>query len=320
MNRLLLAGAIVLLALLPLGVGGFYIDLATQILIFAILALTIDLLAGHAGRVPLGHAAIFGTATYVAAYSIVTAGMPILPACLLGVAGATVTAAIFALLAVRTTGVYFLLLTLAEGMIVFGIAFRWSSVTGAENGLRGIPRPPLFAAQGAFYYLVLAAFLVVLFAIHRVLRSPFGAALRGIRESASRMAMLGYNVPLHVFLAFTLSGFFAGIGGALYALYNGFVSPATVSLTQSTEGLLMVIIGGSGRLLGPPVGAALLKLLENYVSLYTDRWPMVLGALFVVAMLVARDGVLGALARWATLRGGAISATLPQGAGKEGKA
>jgi branched-chain amino acid transport system permease protein len=246
--------------------------------------------------VPLGHAALFGISAYVVAWCVVARGWPLLAAIPLGVVGATLAGALFGWLARKTTGVYFLLLTLAEGMIVFGIAFRWSSVTGAENGLRGIPRPALVASQSAFYWVTLAVFLAVLFALWRLLRSPFGATLRGIRESASRMAMLGYDVPLHVLIAFTLSGFFAGIGGALYALYNGFVSPATVSLTRSTEGLLMVIIGGSGKLLGPPVGAALMVLLENYASLYTDRWPMILGALFVLAMLVAREGVLGKLA------------------------
>ena len=280
---------------LPLLVGGFYLDLSTQILIFAILALTIDLLAGHAGRVPLGHAAIFGTASYVVAYLTVFAGVSLWLAVPAGIVAATLVAAVFALVAVRTTGVYFLLLTLAQGMIVFGIAFRWSSVTGAENGIRGIQRPPLVASQTAFYYTSLAVFALVVALLWRIYRSPFGATLRGIRESASRMAMLGYLVPLHVFLAFTLSGFLAGIGGALYALYNGFVSPSTVSLTASTSGLLMVIIGGSGTLLGPAVGAAFITLLENYVSLYTDRWPTVLGVLFILAMLVARDGILGRL-------------------------
>jgi len=295
-HRTGIALAILLLAALPFGVGGFGVDLATQILIFAIFALTIDLLAGHTGRVPLGHAALFGISSYVVAYCVVTVGWPVLAAVPLGILSATAAAAVFGWLARKTTGVYFLLLTLAEGMIVFGIAFRWSSVTGAENGLRGIPRPPLVSGQWAFYWLTLAVFLLVLFALWRLLRSPFGATLRGIRESASRMAMLGYDVPRHVLLAFTISGFFAGIGGALYALYNGFVSPATVSLTRSTEGLLMVIIGGSGKLLGPPVGAALIVLLENYASLWTDRWPMILGGLFVIAMLVAREGVLGKLA------------------------
>jgi branched-chain amino acid transport system permease protein len=278
---------------LPFLVHGFYVDLSSQILIFAILALTIDLLAGHTGRVPLGHAAIFGTSAYVVAYLTVVDGTSLWLAVPAGIVAATLVAAIFALLAVRTTGVYFLLLTLAQGMIVFGIAFRWSSVTGAENGIRGIARPPLVAAQTPFYYTTLAVFALVVLLLWRIYRSPFGATLRGIRESASRMAMLGYLVPLHVFLAFTLSGFLAGIGGALYALYNGFISPSTVSLTASTSGLLMVIIGGSGTLLGPAVGAAVITLLENYVSLYTDRWPTVLGCLFILAMLVAREGILG---------------------------
>jgi branched-chain amino acid transport system permease protein len=209
------------------------------------------------------------------------------------VIAATVAAVIFALLAIRTSGVYFLLLTLALGMIVWGMCLRWTSVTGGENGLRGVVAPAWLAHQPAFYFFILIVTALMTWLMWRFARSPFGLTLQGIRESESRMRALGYNVPLHLFIAFTVSGFFAGLAGALYAFFNSFVSPSTVALAQSVEGLLMVIVGGVGTLFGSLVGAAVIIALENLVSFYTERWPMVLGLMFIVTMIFAPEGLLG---------------------------
>jgi branched-chain amino acid transport system permease protein len=209
------------------------------------------------------------------------------------VLAATAVAAVFALLAIRTSGVYFLLLTLALGMIVWGVCLRWTSVTGGENGIRGAVRPGWLEDRTAFYYAVLAATALLTLSMWRFVRSPFGLTLRGIKDSESRMRSLGYNVPLHLFIAFTVSGFFAGVAGAIYALFNNFVSPATVALGQSVSGLLMAIIGGVGTLIGSFVGAAVLITLENVVSSVTERWPTVLGLMFILIMILAPDGILG---------------------------
>jgi len=213
----------------------------------------------------------------------------------LGVAAATLVAAIFALLAVRTSGVYFLLLTLALGMIVWGICLRWTQVTGGENGMRGDVRPVWLVTHQAFYWAVLGAAAVVSYAMWRFVRSPFGLTLRGIRDSDSRMRSLGYNVPLHLFIGFTISGLFAGVAGALYAMFNNFVSPSTVALAQSVEGVLMIIAGGVGTLFGGFVGAAAIITLENVVSSYTERWQMVLGMTFILIMIFAPEGIIGKL-------------------------
>ncbi len=274
----------------------------TQVLIFALFAMSIDILAGVAGRTPLCHGALFGTAAYVVAYHLTVQGGSPWGAAALGVLGATLLATVFAALAVRTSGVYFLLLTLAEGMIVWGICYRWTSVTGAENGLRGIARPPSLEGPAAFYYCVLAVVVVLGWAIWRFVHSPFGLTLRGIKESETRMRTLGYDVGLHLLVGFAVSGFFAGAAGVLYAFFNSFVSPTTVSLAQSTAGLLMVIVGGVGTLLGAPVGAALIIVLENVVSFYTERWSTVLGLLFILTMLFAPEGVVGKLRSWSSRR------------------
>ncbi len=295
MNRVVLAIVIVgaALLLLPQAIPGYQVSIATQILIFGVLAMSIDVLAGFAGRTPLCHGAIFGTAAYVVLYWTTVVGGSVFIGLAFGILAATLLAAVFALLAIRTSGVYFLLLTLALGMIVWGVCLRWTGVTGGENGIRGLGRPEAVADHVTFYYVTLAVVAPVTLLMWRFVHSPFGLTLRGIRDSESRMRSLGYNVPLHLFLAFLASGFFAGIAGALYAVFNNYVSPSTVQLTQSVAGLLMAITGGIGTLLGAFVGAGAIIILENAVSAYTARWPIVLGLTFIVIMIFAPEGIVG---------------------------
>lgn len=287
----------VIFGVLPLFTSSYQTGLATEVLIFALLAMSIDILAGYAGRTSLGHGAIFGASTYVVIYwTTVMGGSPWI-GCILGIAAATFMAGIFALFAARVGGVYFVLLTLALGMIVWGVCLRWTSVTGGENGIRGMGRPEIIADPTVFYYVTLVTVLAFTMVIWRFVHSPFGLTLRGIRDSESRMRSLGYGTPTHMFLAFTVTGFFAGVAGALYALFNDFVSPSTVQLAQSVEALLMAIVGGVGTLFGSFIGAAAVILLENFVSQYTERWQMILGFMFIGAMIFAPEGFLGALRR-----------------------
>ncbi|WP_127091851.1 branched-chain amino acid ABC transporter permease [Aquabacter cavernae] len=282
-------------AIVPLFVPTYQVSILTEVLIYAVLAMSVDILAGYAGRTPLCLGAIFGVSTYVTVYWTSTmAGSPYV-GMMLGICAATLVAMVFALLAIRTTGVYFILLTLALGMIIWGICLRWTSVTGGENGLRGNVRPVELAAHLPFYYVVFAAVVVITFAMWRFVRSPFGLTLRGIRDSDSRMRSLGYNVSLHMFIAFTVAGIFAGVAGALYAMFNDFVSPSTVALTQSVEGLLMAITGGAGTLFGSFIGALAIIGLENAVSLYTERWQTVMGVAFILIMIFAPEGILGGI-------------------------
>lgn len=286
---------VIVAACLPMVLSSYQVGLATEVLIFGVLAMSIDILAGFAGRTSLGHGAIFGVSTYVVVYATGQAGLSPWTGFVLGVLAATAVASVFALLAVRTSGVYFLLLTLALGMIVWGVCLRWTQVTGGENGMRADVRPAILMSHSAFYWAVLAGSVVVSFAMWRFVRSPFGLTLRGIRDSESRMRSLGYNVPLHLFIGFTVSGIFAGVAGALYAMFNNFVSPSTVALAQSVEGVLMMIAGGVGTLFGAFVGAAAIIVLENIVSSYTERWLMVLGITFILIMIFAPEGIIGKL-------------------------
>jgi len=290
---LVAASGLLVFAVAPLLLPTYQVSVATQVLIFAMLAMAVDILAGFAGRTSLGHGALFGVSAYVTVYWVAVEGGSPWVGVILGILAATALAAVFALLAIRTSGVYFLLLTLALGMVVWGVCLRWSTVTGGENGLRGAIRPAGLAGQIPFYYAVLAVAAVAGFAAYRFINSPFGLTLRGIRDGESRMRSLGYNVPLHLFIAFTLSGTLAGTAGAFSALFNEFVSPATVSLAQSVQALLMAIVGGIGTLAGAVLGAGVIITLENTVSAYTERWPTVMGSMFVLLMIFAPEGILG---------------------------
>ena len=287
----------------PLVLPTYYTSVASQILIFAVLAMSVDILAGFAGRTPLCHGAIFGTSTYVVLYCVTALQMPILPAMALGICASTALAFVFGLLAVRTSGVYFLLLTLALGLVVWGVCLRWTQITGGENGLRGQLRAMVGFSTRELYAVILVVVAIVTFAMWRFVSSPFGLTLRGVKEGESRMASLGYDVPMHLLIAFTASGFFAGIAGALYAIFNDFVSPSSVQLSQSVSGLLMAIVGGVGTLFGAFVGAFTIIALEQAVSLYTERWLMVLGLTFIAIMIFAPEGVIGKVRLVAGRRG-----------------
>lgn len=280
---------------LPLMVHPYFLSLMTLTFIYSIFAISIDILAGYAGRTPLCHGAIFGSAAYTAIYCVITSAYDPYTAVLLGIGMAAIIGLVFAALAVRTSGVYFLLLTLALGMIIWGVCQRWTSVTGGENGLRGNIRPDWLQSAEHFYYFSFVVLLVVGFSVLRFVKSPFGLTLKGIRESESRMRSLGYNTTLHLIIGFVISSVVAGIAGVLYALFNSFVSSSSVSLAQSVKGLLMAIMGGVGTIFGGVVGSALIISLENIISSYTERWSFVMGLMFVLAMIFIPEGIVGKL-------------------------
>jgi branched-chain amino acid transport system permease protein len=191
------------------------------------------------------------------------------------------------------------MITLALAQVLWGIAFGWRTMTGGDDGLPNVPRPELVAATLPFYYFTLLTVGLGAGLLFCIVRSPFGYALRGIRESETRMLALGYDAWLYKYLAFLLASAFAGLAGAMYAYYNKFVGIDYLHVVRSAEALLMVILGGAGTLLGPAIGAALIVLLENVISAYTQRWLLVLGAIYVVVTLLAPRGLVGLVTeRW----------------------
>jgi branched-chain amino acid transport system permease protein len=200
---------------------------------------------------------------------------------------------VYGLLSARTSGIYFLMVTLAVGMLIYGLAFRLSSVTGGENGISGVIRPAWMGQYWQYYYVVLGCFVLVTAALWVIGRSPFGASLRGVRDSESRMRSLGYSVPAYRVGAFMISGFVAGLAGLLSVWLTAFVSPSSAGLDRSVHLIIIVILGGIGTLLGPLIGATVVVLVENVLSSYVERWPTVLGLIFIVVILFARAGIAG---------------------------
>jgi branched-chain amino acid transport system permease protein len=288
------AGLAAVAPLLP----SFPLTLLTQALIFAIVAMSLDLLLGYTGLPSLGHAAYFGVAAYTVGILTVRYEVGFAAAVAAGVGAAAATAAVFGLLAIRAAGTYFLMITLALGMVVWGLAFSWVSLTGGDNGVAGVPRPLLPGGWDVnlplpFFYFTLAVAVLAWALLGLLVRSPFGLTLRGIRDSEVRMRALGYNVWLHKYLGFVISGTVAGLAGMLWAYYNGFVSPQDVQLLTSVETLLMVALGGPGTLAGPVLGAVLIVFLKNFVSVYTKRWLLILGTVYIVSILFAPRGLVG---------------------------
>src|SRR5262249_26117926 len=241
----------------------------------------LNLILGYAGLPSLGHAAYFGVSAYTTALLSLRVTTSFWIDFVAGLAAATITAALFGLLALRAQGSYLLMITLALAQVLWGIAFGWRALTGGDDGLPGIARPtlgPWTLGDGlSFYYFILVVFALAVAVMTIVVRSPFGRALVGIRESSRRMEVLGYNVWLHKSVPFVMAGALAGLSGALFVYYNGFVSPAYLSIVFSAMALIMVILGGAGTLLGPAVGSAAIVFLENAISAYTERWLLILG-------------------------------------------
>jgi branched-chain amino acid transport system permease protein len=281
--------------------------LATEIAILALFATSLNLLLGTTGLVSFGHAAYFGIGAYTCAILMKTHGVPFPLA--LAAAGATAGAfaAAFGFFCVRSTRIYFAMLTLAFAQIVWAVCFKWNAVTGGEQGFNNVPYPSL-DWMGALpfleglrvadrYYLVAMAVVGVCFvALRRISRSPFGTVLTAIRENAERAEFVGVNVRLYQLAAFAVAGAFAGIAGALFGIFNRGVFPDFAYWSKSAEVLIMVILGGTGTFLGPAVGAAALTLLNHQITAVTQYWPLVLGIVLAALLFLFPGGIGGAVA------------------------
>jgi branched-chain amino acid transport system permease protein len=280
----------------PLLFPSYWVGLLTEIIILGMLAMSLDILLGYTGLPSLGHASLFGVAAYAVGLLSTTYQMGFWTSVLGGIVVGVVLSAAIGLVVSHVRDVYFLMITLAIGMVLWGLSYRWIPVTGGDNGLSGIPRLELhaglpFTGPNTFYYIALAVFALSALTIAILVRSPFGLTLRGIRENEGRMKSLGYNTWLHCYLSFIVSGFFASVAGILWAYYNGFVSPTYLDLTASSELFLMVTLGGPSTLVGPVIGAGIIVLLKNVMSAYTARWLLILGLVYIAAILAAPKGV-----------------------------
>ena len=280
--------------------SSYVILLITQALILAILAMSLDILLGFTGLPSLGQAAYLGMGAYLTAILATRydfgLGWSFWVVIVMGILIGAATAALFGLFAIRAAGVFFLMITLALGMCVWGLAYRWNSMTGGDNGIN-LPGRPEFGIQLAdditYFYLVLFFFVVSLVMLYILVKSPFGRSLEGIRERELRMRILGYNTWLHKYIAFIIAGGFGGLAGVLWAHLSGHVSPQDVTLATSVDALLMVVLGGPGTLVGGAIGAGVVVFLRDYLSTVVPWWQYVLGGVYVLTILYLPGGLMG---------------------------
>ncbi|QEX19123.1 branched-chain amino acid ABC transporter permease [Hypericibacter terrae] len=287
------------------GLGG-YVELGTRVVIYALAAMALNFLLGYTGVLSFGHAAYFGLGGYGTAMTIKFLYPSTPLALLVGVAVATVAAGLIGLLIVRLRGVYFAMVTIAFGQVFYFIAFKWSSVTGGDDGLSAWQRQPIdlgvatldiLGNNKALYYFVLAVFAVCVGAMAFLLRSPFGRTLMAIRENERRARFLGIPIDRHIWFSWVISCFFVSVAGGLYALLSDFIDPRAIRWDQSGNFVIMAVLGGMRSYWGPLIGAAIFLVLQDYISSHTENWMSFVGLFFVLIVLFFPRGVLGLIKR-----------------------
>jgi branched-chain amino acid transport system permease protein len=293
--------AAILLAAAPLGLPLFAMTLLTEALILGLLAMSLDLMVGYTRMISFGHAAAYGLGAYTCGYLALHTAMPLPFAVLAAALLAGVVAIGVAWVCTLATGVSFSMLTLAFAQLLYALAFKWTSVTGASDGLAGIPRRAgpfgvtVLETKDGYYYLVLGCVLVGFALCRSLVNSPFGAVLRGIRENEAKTLSLGYNTRLYKIAVVTISFVLGGLAGALYAPFAGFANTDLLFWLFSGQVLIMVIVGGQGTLVGPILGAAFFLLVEHVLSAYTDSWALFFGLIFIGFVIFAPEGIWGIL-------------------------
>ena len=288
-----------LLALLPLGLPPYAMTLLTEALIMGLFAMSLDLMVGYARLISFGHAAAYGLGAYTCGNILLHTEIPLPFAVLLSGVFSGIVSIGVAWVCTQATGVSFSMLTLAFGQLLYAVAFKWTDVTGASDGLAGIPRRPgpfgttFFAGKLGFYYLTMACLFGGFLFARALVRSPFGAVLRGIRENEAKTLSLGYNTRLYKIAVVAASYMLGGMAGALYAPFAGFANTELLFWLLSGQALIMTIVGGTGTLVGPILGAAFFLLVQQQLSIYTDSWALFFGIIFICFVLFAPEGIFG---------------------------
>jgi len=305
----LAAAALLFLGACPWVLARHQLSILTELLIFGLFALSLDLIMGYTGMVSFGHAAYFGLGAYGSALLLIHFALPI-PLALLG--GAVLAGAValpVGYLSTRATGIYFAMLTLAFAQLLYTIAYKWRDLTGGSDGIAGVPKTalwwdgPSLARPAAYFYLVAVSLVLSLLTCRGLVRSPFGRALQAIRENERKFSTLGQDPRRFKLIAFAISAVFAGLAGALFAPFRGFASPEVMFWVLSGQALMMVIIGGIGTLIGPVVGAMVFMLIQEILSSYTEQWMLFTGAVFVLMVILLPGGLVGVARLWLEGRG-----------------
>ena len=279
----------------PLMGSEYWVYLSTEIMIWGFFAIAWNLLFGITGMLSFGQAAFFGLGAYGYALLILKGGLPILPAVLLALLIAPLVALILAPICVRMKEVYFALMTMAFGQLLWAITFKWYGFTGGDNGLQGIPAPAVMDNPTAAYYVVFAVVLVGMILIWFIRNSAFGRVLTGINQNDERAAFLGLNVRRYQLAVFVISGFFCGAAGIAFAMFQRSIHPMIMHWSTSGDVVLMTILGGFPTFFGSMLGGMIIVLLRDFVSAYTEYWSIFVGFVILICVVVTPKGILGSL-------------------------
>ncbi len=305
-EKLLLLLAVLAAASVPIFGDTYTIKVATEVLIFALAAFSLNFLVGNGGIVSFGHAAYFGLGAYASGLLVTKLGMPMEPALIAAPLAGGFFAALFGFFIVRLQGIYLAMLTLAFAQIAYAVCFQWVEVTGGDNGIVGVWPSAWAASRSAYHYIVLVAAVVGILALRHVIYAPFGASLRAARDSAQRAEAIGIDVRSHRWLGFTIAGAAAGLAGGLYAFSKGSIDPTLLGIPLSVDFLAMILLGGMQTVMGPVLGAAAFHSIKDVFMPLTDHWRFLLGASIIALVLIFPRGLGGAYAALrARLSGGA---------------
>jgi branched-chain amino acid transport system permease protein len=299
LEKLLVALALLVVVMLPLFGDAYAVKVATEVLIFALAAFSLNFLVGNGGIVSFGHAAYFGLGAYASGLLVTKLGMPMEPALIAASLAGGFFAALFGFFIVRLQGIYLAMLTLAFAQIAYAVCFQWVEVTGGDNGIVGVWPAAWAASRSAYHYLVLVVVALGIFALRHVIYAPFGASLRAARDSAARAEAIGIDVRAHRWLGFTIAGAAAGLAGGLYAFSKGSIDPTLLGIPLSVDFLAMILLGGMQTVMGPVLGAAAFHSIKDVFMPLTDHWRFLLGASIIALVLIFPRGLGGA---YATLR------------------
>jgi len=280
---------------LPMVVGVFWVHVLTEILIMGLFATSFNLLFGYMGQLSFGQAAYYGIGAYTTALMITKASIP-LPICMItSILLAGICALIFGYFCVRLIGIYFAILTMAFGQLVFYIIFQWYGFTGGDNGIQGIPVPLLLQDPYVYYYFTLAVVIAALIVMWFIINSPFGYTMRAIRDNSNRTRFIGINIRQYMLINFVISGMFAGLAGSLWAPFNRSIAPDLANWGHSGIPVFMAVIGGPLGFFGPLVGSVVYTFLSAFVTGFTEYWPIIIGIIIILIVLFLPGGILGTL-------------------------
>jgi len=309
--RLLWLGALVVfLFILPIFSGDYFLYMVMRMVILCLLSYSVNLLLGYTGLLSFGQAGFYACGAY-ACGKVLLAGTSLLPGVIAGILVAAIASIILGVFCVRHTAIYFAMITLAFGMMIYSLAEKWVSFTGGDDGLFGIPRAPLncfylfninMETTSAYYYFVIVVSLIAVYILYRILNSPLGLIFQGIRDSETRVSFVGISVKNSRLISFTIAGMYGGLGGALFAPLEQTITPATSHWITSADPIIATLLGGMYSFGGPIVGSVIYFLVKDIVVRLTMNWMLILGIIIILLVLTFRGGVMGALRPYLSAR------------------